>query len=71
MHDSAFYETRPGTGAVVHLHSTYATAISCLSEIDPEDAIPPLTPYVVMRVGGGEAPSLLSPRRSGHGTGNP
>jgi len=47
----AFYETRPRTGAVVHLHSTYATAISCLAETDPEDCIPPLTPYVVMRVG--------------------
>jgi ribulose-5-phosphate 4-epimerase/fuculose-1-phosphate aldolase len=47
----AFYETRPHTGAVVHLHSTYATAISCLTDTDPEDCIPPLTPYVVMRVG--------------------
>ena len=47
----AFYETRPGTGAVVHLHSTYATALSCLSDVDEEDAVPSLTPYVVMRVG--------------------
>lgn len=47
----AYYETRPGTGAVVHLHSTYATALSCLPEIDPADCIAPLTPYVVMRVG--------------------
>lgn len=47
----AFYDTRPATGAVVHLHSTYATAISCLADTDPEDCIPPLTPYVVMRVG--------------------
>lgn len=47
----AFYETRPGTGAVVHLHSTYATALACLSDTDPDDCIPPLTPYVVMRVG--------------------
>ncbi len=47
----AFYETRPETGAVVHLHSTFATALSCLDGIDPEDCIPPLTPYVVMRVG--------------------
>lgn len=47
----AFYQTRPRTGAVVHLHSTHATALSCLSDIDPEDCIPPLTPYVVMRVG--------------------
>ncbi len=50
LHNS-FYETRPETGAVVHLHSTYATALSCLSDVDPEDCIPPLTPYVVMRVG--------------------
>lgn len=47
----AFYETRPAAGAVVHLHSTYATALSCLADTDPEDCIPPLTPYVVMRVG--------------------
>jgi len=48
---TAFYDTRPDTGAVVHLHSTYATAVSCLADVDPDDAIPPLTPYVVMRVG--------------------
>lgn len=48
---NAFYETRPQTGAVVHLHSTFATALSCLPDVDPEDCIPPLTPYVVMRVG--------------------
>lgn len=47
----AFYEGRPQTGAVVHLHSTFATALSCLADIDPEDAIAPITPYVVMRVG--------------------
>ena len=47
----AFYESRPSCMAVVHLHSTYATALSCLAETDPDDAIPPITPYVVMRVG--------------------
>lgn len=47
----AFYAHRPGTRAVVHLHSTYATALSCLADVDPADAIPPITPYVVMRVG--------------------
>jgi 3-dehydro-4-phosphotetronate decarboxylase len=47
----ACYETRPGTGAVVHLHSTFATALSCLADIDPDDCVPALTPYVVMRVG--------------------
>lgn len=48
---NAFYETRPQTGAVVHLHSTFATALSCLTDVEPDDCIPPLTPYVVMRVG--------------------
>ncbi|WP_299637596.1 3-oxo-tetronate 4-phosphate decarboxylase [uncultured Ruegeria sp.] len=47
----AFYETRPQVGAVVHLHSTWATALSCLEDTNPDDCIPPLTPYVVMRVG--------------------
>lgn len=47
----AFYEGRPQTQAVVHLHSTYATALSCLADTDPLDAIPPITPYMVMRVG--------------------
>ncbi len=47
----ALYETRPQAGAVVHLHSTWATALSCLEDTDPNDCIPPLTPYVVMRVG--------------------
>lgn len=47
----AFYESRASTGAVVHLHSTYATLLSCLSSTDPDDCVPPLTPYVVMRVG--------------------
>ena len=47
----AFYDTRPRTGAVVHLHSTYATALSCLEDTNPTDVIPALTPYTVMRVG--------------------
>ncbi len=47
----AFHETRPDAAAVVHLHSTYSTALSCLADVDPDDAVPPITPYVVMRVG--------------------
>jgi ribulose-5-phosphate 4-epimerase/fuculose-1-phosphate aldolase len=47
----AFYRNRPEAKAVVHLHSTYATALSCLADVDPADAVPPITPYVVMRVG--------------------
>ena len=48
---SAFYETRTGSGAVVHLHSTHSVALSMLPETDPDCAIPPLTAYAVMRVG--------------------
>jgi 3-dehydro-4-phosphotetronate decarboxylase len=47
----AFYDTRPDAAAVVHLHSTYSTTLSCLADVDPDDAVPPITPYVVMRVG--------------------
>ena len=47
----AFYESRPSARAVVHLHSTHATVLSCLADTDPDDAVPPITPYVVMRVG--------------------
>ena len=47
----AFYQARPDAGAVVHLHSTMATAVGCLADADPVNPIPPLTPYFVMRVG--------------------
>ncbi len=47
----AFYTARADAGAVVHLHSTQATAVSCLPDVDPANPIPPLTPYFVMRVG--------------------
>jgi len=46
----AFYEARPQAGGIVHLHSTYATALSCLEGLDPADTVPAITPYVVMRV---------------------
>lgn len=46
----AFYQARPDAGAVVHLHSTMATAAACLEGADAEP-IPPLTPYFVMRIG--------------------
>ncbi|MDR3534983.1 MAG: aldolase [Acetobacteraceae bacterium] len=47
----AFYTARADAGAVVHLHSTQATAVACLPDVDPASPIPPLTPYFVMRVG--------------------
>lgn len=48
---SAFYETRGKTGAVVHLHSCHSVALSLLPETDPDNFLPPLTPYGIMRLG--------------------
>ena len=47
----AIYRNKSDCNAVVHLHSTYLTAIACLEGIDPDNAIRPCTPYYVMRVG--------------------
>ncbi|MDP3415893.1 aldolase [Falsiroseomonas sp.] len=47
----AVLQARPEAGAVVHLHSTHATAISCLTPEGADAQIPPLTPYFVMRIG--------------------
>jgi ribulose-5-phosphate 4-epimerase/fuculose-1-phosphate aldolase len=47
----AFLDARREAGAVVHLHSTHATAICCLAEPGETRPIPPLTPYFVMRIG--------------------
>jgi 3-dehydro-4-phosphotetronate decarboxylase len=48
---SALYETRSTAQAVVHLHSTHSVAVSMLPEIDPRAALPPLTPYYLMKCG--------------------
>lgn len=48
---AAFYETRSTCAAVVHLHSTHSVALSILPETDPDNALPPLTAYSVMRLG--------------------
>ncbi|MFL5272963.1 MAG: 3-oxo-tetronate 4-phosphate decarboxylase [Anaeromyxobacteraceae bacterium] len=40
-----------GAGAIVHLHSTHAAAVSCMSGLDPASCIPALTPYFVMKIG--------------------
>lgn len=48
---AAFYETRCSVGAVVHLHCAHCVALSMLPEADPDNFIPPLTPYAVMQLG--------------------
>ena len=45
------YRHQKQAGAVVHLHSTHSVAVSCLDDIDPENVLPPLTAYHVMKVG--------------------
>lgn len=47
----AMYGARKSAGAIVHLHATHSVAVSCLADIDPDDALPPITAYFVMRVG--------------------
>lgn len=47
----AMYRQRPQCGAIVHLHSPWLTALSCLPGLDYDNALPPITPYYVMRVG--------------------
>ncbi|MDH3715206.1 MAG: aldolase [Gammaproteobacteria bacterium] len=47
----AVYDKRPTSQAIVHLHSTYSVAASCLDGVDPENVLPPITAYYVMRVG--------------------
>jgi ribulose-5-phosphate 4-epimerase/fuculose-1-phosphate aldolase len=53
----AVYNRRDDVRAVVHLHTTYSVALSCLDSFDPENPLPPLTPYYFMRV----APLALLP----------
>ena len=48
---SAMYQMRESARAIVHLHSTHSVAVSCLPGVDPEDVLPPLTAYYVMKIG--------------------
>ncbi|PWE54125.1 aldolase [Metarhizobium album] len=50
LHQCMYCE-RKGAGAVVHLHSTHAVAVSIIDGLDQEDLLPPLTAYYAMRVG--------------------
>ena len=47
----AVYRARPDAGAVVHLHSTHAVGLSCPEPDDRANALPPITPYAVMKCG--------------------
>jgi ribulose-5-phosphate 4-epimerase/fuculose-1-phosphate aldolase len=48
---TALYQTRGAARAVVPLHSTHSVALSMLPEIDQSAALPPMTPYYLMKCG--------------------
>lgn len=48
---AAVLRARPSALAVVHTHSTHSAAVSCMADLDRDDALPPLTAYFAMRVG--------------------
>lgn len=48
---AALIEAWATAGAVVHLHSPHATALACLALDTTDPVMPPITPYLVMRVG--------------------
>lgn len=48
---TAFYDTRSTAGAVVHLHSCHSVAWSMMPGVDPDNFLPPLTPYAIMKLG--------------------
>ena len=47
----AVYQERAASGAVVHLHSAHAVAVSCMDGLNPRNVFPPITAYAVMQVG--------------------
>ena len=47
----AMYQERERNQAVIHLHATHSVAVSVLEGLDPDDLLPPLTAYYVMRIG--------------------
>jgi len=47
----AMYEERSNANAIVHLHSTYSAAVSCMDGLDTASCLPALTPYFVMKIG--------------------
>lgn len=47
----AWYKANPDHNAVIHLHSAFATAVSCLEDLDSHNVLPALTPYQIMKIG--------------------
>ena len=45
------YESDPAALCVIHTHSTHLVALTLQGAWHPEDIVPPITPYYVMKVG--------------------
>jgi ribulose-5-phosphate 4-epimerase/fuculose-1-phosphate aldolase len=45
------YEVNSSTNGVVHTHSTHLVALTLAGVWHPDDVLPPITPYYVMKVG--------------------
>jgi len=45
------YERDPAAACVIHTHSTHLVAVTLAGAWTPEDILPPITPYFVMKVG--------------------
>ena len=50
FHLAAYRAAGSRAQALVHLHSTYTVALSCLQDLPNPDPMPPITPYYLMRV---------------------
>jgi ribulose-5-phosphate 4-epimerase/fuculose-1-phosphate aldolase len=45
------YEADPEARCVIHTHSTHLVALTLMGVWSPDDVVPPITPYFVMKVG--------------------
>jgi ribulose-5-phosphate 4-epimerase/fuculose-1-phosphate aldolase len=50
FHLAAYDAAADRAAAIVHLHSTYSVALSCLADLDERNPLPFITPYYLMRV---------------------
>jgi 3-dehydro-4-phosphotetronate decarboxylase len=45
------YAAEPEAGCIIHTHSTHLVAVTLAGAWSPDDIVPPITPYYVMKVG--------------------
>jgi 3-dehydro-4-phosphotetronate decarboxylase len=45
------YAAEPEAGCIIHTHSRHLVAVTLAGAWSPEDIVPPITPYYVMKVG--------------------